>query len=62
MNHVGSRRFFPSGSYSCTYPLAIEHVGTVEKGRYSDRERGQGQPNEKASLEKVEKDGRRQDE
>ena len=25
--------------YSCTYPLGIEHVGTVEKGKDSDREK-----------------------
>ena len=29
-----------SGSYSCRYPLGIEHAGTVEKGRDSGREKG----------------------
>ena len=38
--------------YSCTYPLEIEHVGTVEKGRDSERERDQGQPEARASPEK----------
>ena len=38
--------------YSCTYPLGIEHVGTVEKGRDSERERDQGQPEARASPEK----------
>ena len=42
----------PSGSsnqdYSCTYPLGIEHVGMVEKGRGRDRERDQGQPEARA--------------
>ena len=38
--------------YSCTYPLGIEHVGTVEKGRDSERERDQGQPEARASLKK----------
>ena len=38
--------------YSCTYPLAIKHVGTVEKGRDSERERDQGQPEARASLKK----------
>ena len=37
-----------SGSYSYTYPLQIEHVGTVEKGRDSDRERGLSQPEARA--------------
>ena len=45
-----------NGSYSYTYPLGIEHAGTVEKDRDSDRERGQGQPEARASLEKVEKE------
>ena len=45
-----------SGSYSCTYPLRIEHACAVEKGRDSDRERGQGQPEARASPEKVEKE------
>ena len=45
----------PNGSYSCTYPSGIEHVGTVEKGRDSDRERGQGQPKARALPNKVEK-------
>ena len=40
----------------CTYPSGIEHAGTVEKGRDSDRERGQGQPGARASPEKVEKE------
>ena len=39
----------------CTYPSGIEHAGTVEKGRGSDRERGQGQPKARASPKKVEK-------
>ena len=46
----------PSGSYLCTYPLGIEHAGTIEKGRDSDRERGQGQPEARASPKKVEKE------
>ena len=49
----------PSGSnsqdYSCIYPLGIEYASTIEKCRYSDRERDQGQLEAKASLEKVEK-------
>jgi len=40
----------------CTYPSKVEHEGTVGKGRDSDRERDQGQPEAKASLEKVEKE------
>ena len=45
----------PSRSYSYTYPPGIEQADTVEKGRDSDRERGQGQTEEMASPEKVEK-------
>ena len=45
-----------SGSNSCTYPPRIEHAGMVEKGRYSDRERGKGQPEARASPIKVEKE------
>ena len=36
--------------------MGIEHVGTVEKGRDRDRERDQGQPEARSSLEKVEKE------
>jgi len=36
--------------------LGIEHAGTIEKGRDSDRERGQGQPEARASPKKVEKE------
>jgi len=46
----------PSGSYSCTYPSEIEHAGRIEKGRDSDRERGQGQSEARASPKKVEKE------
>ena len=46
----------PSGSYLCTYPLGIEHAGMVEKCRDSDRERGQGQPEARASPKKVKKE------
>ena len=50
----------PSGSknqdYSCTYPLGVEHANTIENGRDSDRERDQGQPEARASPEKVEKE------
>ena len=69
MNHEGSRRFFlseslllnkfftiPSGSYSCSYPSRIKHVGMAKKGRDSDREKGQGQPEARALPEKVEKE------
>ena len=42
--------------YSCTYPLGIEHVGMVEKGTDSERERDQGQPKAIASPEKIEKE------
>ena len=42
--------------YSCTYPPGIEHEGTVEKGRDSDRELDQGQPEARATPEKVEKE------
>ena len=42
--------------YSCTYSLGIEHVSTVEKGRDRNRERDQGQPETRASPEKVEKE------
>ena len=40
----------------CTYPPIIEHVGMVEKGRHSDRQRGQGQLEARAFLEKIEKE------
>ena len=40
----------------CTYPPGIEHAGTVEKGIDSDRERDQGQPKARVTLEKVEKE------
>ena len=40
----------------CTYPLGIEHAGTIEKGRDNDKERGQGQHEVRASPEKVKKE------
>lgn len=40
----------------CTYPLGIEHVGTVEKGRDNDKEIGQGQLETRASPKKVKKE------
>ena len=36
--------------------MGIEHACTAEKGRDSDKERDQGQPEAKALLEKVEKE------
>ena len=36
--------------------FGIEHAGTVERGRDSNRERDQGQPEARASPEKVEKE------
>ena len=42
--------------YSYTYPPRVEHAGTVEKRRDNDRERDQGQPEARASPEKVEKE------
>ena len=47
---------FNNQIYSCTYPPRIEQAGMVEKGRDSDRERDQGQPEARASPEKVEKE------
>ena len=60
MTSTAQRVFtIPSGSnnqdYSCTYPPGVEHAGMIENGRDSDRERDQGQLEEKASLENVEK-------
>ena len=56
-------KFFsiPSRSYSCTYTSRIEHASIVEKGRDSDREKGegQGQPKVRASPEKVEKEAKK---
>ena len=40
----------------CTYPLGIEHAGTVEKGRDRNKERDQAQPKARALPEKVEKE------
>ena len=45
--------------YSCTYPLRIEHVGMVEKGKDRDRERDQGQPKTRASPKKIEKEAKK---
>ena len=50
----------PNGSnnqdYLCTYTLGIEHAGTVKRGKDRDKETNQGQPETRASLEKVEKE------
>ena len=47
---------FNNQIYSCTYPPRIEQAGMVEKGRDSDRERDQGQPEARASPENVDKE------
>ena len=69
---ISGRRFLPIHTYFsmsfhhpwwvqqsrllCTYPLGIEHTGTIEKGRDRDKERDQGQPEVRASPKKVEKE------
>ena len=36
--------------------MGVEHASMVEKGKYRDRERDQGQPEARASPEKAEKE------
>ena len=51
-NRICRHRSYTSSNL-CTYPTRIEHVGMIEEVE-RERERDQGHPKEKASLEQVE--------